>query len=99
MKLKDVRQPPFNTSLMGVMRGVADYYGYGLSTPALYGGSGHAFLINVHDQLCPSGPYVWDRKPFFRLLRNRGLEVRELGFFTSASPTEEREAVEQAFLR
>jgi hypothetical protein len=29
-------------------------------TPAwLYGVSGHAFGLNIHKQLCPSGPHVW----------------------------------------
>ena len=90
----EIRQPPFNTSLMGVIRGAADHHGIDLSTPMLYGASGHAFLINVHDQLCPSGPYVWNRRPFYRLLRILGLAVRDLGMIHDGSPIGERDALE-----
>ena len=27
--------------------------------------SGHAFLMNVHEELCPSGPYLWRYDRFF----------------------------------
>ena len=85
-----------NTSLMGVIIGVADYYGLDHSDAWLFGGSSHAFLINIHDQLCPSGPYCWNPKTFHNLLDNLGLSMRGLGFFHSESPAEERGQVEQA---
>jgi hypothetical protein len=45
-------------------------------TPAwVYGGSGHAFVLNVHDVVCPSGPTAWDRRPFWDLCRNLGIET------------------------
>ena len=94
MNSKEIHLPPFNASLMGVIRGAADYHGIDLSTAVLYGGSGHGFLMNVHDQLCPRGPYVWNRQPFYRLLRNLGLDVHELGFIHGESTPAEREDLE-----
>ena len=79
---------------MGVLRGVADYYAIDATTPMLYGLTGHAFLINIHEALCPSGPYCWNRAPFFRLAKNIGLDIRDLGFFSSESSPSERAIVE-----
>ena len=45
---------------MGVVKGAMDYSGIKTSDARAFGGSGHAFLINVHRQLCPSGPHCWD---------------------------------------
>jgi hypothetical protein len=91
-----LHQPPHNTTLMGVVEGAARYFGLTDSSPWLYGASGHAFLINVHVELCPSGPYVWQRQGFDRLLPNLGLEMVDRGFFSTESPPEARTAVEQA---
>jgi hypothetical protein len=59
-----------------------------------FGGSGHAFLINVHAQLCPSGPYCWKTDAFLPLVRNLGIEMTDLGFFHPGSTPQERAAVE-----
>lgn len=96
MKLENIKQPPFNVSLMGVVKGVLEHYGFKTSAAMAYGGSGHAFLINVHEVICPSGPYVWKYDGFFRLLRNLGLEMIELGFIHGRSTSEERARIEQA---
>jgi len=92
--IPNLKMPPFNTTLMGVLRGVFDYYGIPVSNGWLFGGSGHAFLINIHKELCPSGPYVWDYTPFYQLVRNLGIEVKDLGFFHYGSSPEERKRVE-----
>jgi len=84
----------FNTTLIGVLKGVADYFGMPLSNPWLFGGSGHAFLINIHEQLCPSGPYCWNFETFLKLVRNLGIEITNLGFFSAKSTPEERRKVE-----
>jgi hypothetical protein len=94
MKLSNISQPPFQTTLMGVLKGALDYHGIGHSDAAAFGGSGHAFLINVHDEICPSGPYCWRYDSFWPLVRNVGLEVEDLGFFHGQSGPEERKAVE-----
>jgi len=80
---------------MGVVKAVLDYYHLDSTEAWAFGGSGHAFLINIHDQLCPSGPYCWKYDGFQRLLRNLGLEMTDVGFFDKNSKPEERAAVEQ----
>jgi len=45
-RLANLKQPPLNTTMMGVLKGVADCHGLGLSEPMIYGLSGHAFLSN-----------------------------------------------------
>jgi hypothetical protein len=94
MILSNLKQPPFDTSLMGTVRGALDYYGNPISDAMAYGGSGHAFLINVHEVICPSGPYVWKMDNFLRLLGNLGLEIVDLGFVSGGSPPAERERIE-----
>lgn len=95
MRLDKLQQPPLNTTMMGVLKGAADCYGIKASVPMLYGGSGHAFLINIHDQICPSGPYCWNYKRFYELVKNLGIEMIELGFFARDSSPEARAGVEQ----
>jgi hypothetical protein len=90
MKLAGLSQPPFSTSLVGVVKGALDFHGTRLSDAAAFGGSGHAFLINIHHELCPSGPYCWNYEPFYALVRNLGLEMVELGFFHPGTTAEER---------
>src|SRR5512137_2355538 len=94
-KLEDLRQPPFNACLVGVVKGALDYYGNDVSAAAAFGGSGHAFLVNIHEQLCPSGPYCWKYGEFYSLVRNLGLEMIELGFCHNGSTPEERAAMER----
>ncbi|MBT4096206.1 MAG: hypothetical protein HOE86_01090, partial [Gemmatimonadetes bacterium] len=83
MKTEDLKQSPFNTTLLGILRGVADHFAIGASDAALFGGSGHAFVINIHEQLCPSGPYCWNGGHFDRLIRNLGIERTDTGFDTA----------------
>lgn len=92
--LDDLKVPPFNTTLMGVVRGVADYFGYEHSDAMLYGGTSHAFVINIHEVLCPSGPYCWNPTRFGAGLRNLGIRRSDLGFFHGGSPAAERQAIE-----
>jgi len=44
------------------------------------GGSGHAFLMNIHKELCPSGPYVFEIDPIFDCAKNLGLLFEPVGF-------------------
>lgn len=92
--MENLRQAPFNTTMMGAMRGALDYYGSSVSHAMLYGASGHAFAMNIHNQLCPSGPYCFNRRPVYDRLANIGLRVTELGFFWNESPAADRSAVE-----
>jgi hypothetical protein len=94
MKLKNINMPPFNASLMGVLKGVFDYYDIKITNGMAYGGSGHAFLINIHEVVCPSGPYCWKYNKFFELTKNLGVEIIDLGFFDKNNTIEDRNKVE-----
>jgi len=90
----DISQACFNTTLMGVIRGIVDYMNIDLTTPELYGRSGHAFFLNIHGAICPSGPYCWNIDPFILLLENCGIRMNKLGFYSAESSQEERNALE-----
>jgi len=94
MRIAGLVQAPFNTTMMGVMRGALNHYGANVSDPFLFGASGHAFVINIHRELCPSGPYVWDREPVNALLANLGLRIVYAGFCHTGSDAAERAAIE-----
>lgn len=95
VKLKNLKQPPLNTTMMGVLKGSSDYHGLNLSEPMIYGLSGHAFLINIHAELCPSGPYCWKRENAKPLIANMGLEMTDLGFLGPDAKKEARVDVER----
>ena len=94
MIIDNLRQPPFNATLMGVLKGVVDYYKLPLSDAMLYGGSGYAFMMNIHETVCPSGPYVWNYEPFYRLVSNLGIQMRDEGFVWNNTPASERPRIE-----
>lgn len=94
MQLDNLKQAPFNTTMMGAMRGALDYYGIPVSDAVLYGASGHAFVLNIHDSLCPSGPYCWHTGEVHALLANIGLRVENLGFHHAGSTEAERASAE-----
>ena len=95
MILENLRQRPHNTTLMGVVTGALEFFGLRNDDPWAYGGCGHAFMINIHEQLCPSGPYCWNRAGFHELVRNIGIDMRDLGFFHPGSAEEDKRRVEQ----
>jgi hypothetical protein len=94
MKLENLKMHPFNTTLMGVVKGVLDYYGIETSNAMAFGGSGHAFLINIHEQICPSGPYCWNYDTFYKLVQNLGVEMTDLGFFHAGSSPDDKSRIE-----
>jgi hypothetical protein len=96
MELENISMPGFNTSLMGVIKGVLDHYQFNTSVAKAFGGSGHAFLINIHENICPSGPYCWNRDGFVKLVKNLGLEMLNLGFCGGDSDPAERQKIEEA---
>lgn len=93
--LKNLKQPPLNTTMMGVLKAAADYYDLRLDAPMIFGLSGHAFLINIHTRLCPSGPYCWKREYAQPLIENLGLRLTDLGFFSPDASDTARADVEQ----
>ncbi len=95
MKLDRLAMPPFNTTLMGVLTGVLNYFQHDVSAAMAFALSGQAFFINIHKQLCPSGPYCWNYTRFEKLIQNMGVEREELGFFGADSSADDRNTVEE----
>jgi len=77
------------------VKAVLDHFAHDTSDAAVYAGSGHAFVINVHEALCPSSPYCWRIDRTYPLIRNLGAQIEDLGFFHAGAGAEERARVEQ----
>lgn len=93
----DITQPPLNTSHLGVMQSASSYFDLPWSTAELFVGSGHAFVTNIHAELCPSGPYVWETTPMLELFSNLNLDIEVLGFVLPHVATkEQREAFDSS---
>lgn len=90
----DIKQAPYHSTLMGVIKGVADFYKMNLSKEMIYGLTGQAFMINIHDELCPSGPYCFDRSKFYKLLKDMGIEIIDYGFFSGNDSINKRIDIE-----
>lgn len=89
-----VRQPLFTTTHIGALQGISDFYGLGHTPATIFGATGHAFMMNIHFELCPSGPLLWRRGGFYRLLSNLGIDTEDLGFFFQSAPRKQRSRVE-----
>ncbi len=63
------------------LKSCLNYLGINVSDAWLYGASGHAFALNIHRQLCPSGPTAWRKERLYELVQNVGCEVRTLTAF------------------
>ena len=91
-----LQQPPYDTSLMGVAKGALEHFGIACTKAEAFVLAGHAFVINIHEALCPSGPYCWDQAPCHRLLGNLGLAMTPLGMASASAPAAEKAALEAA---
>ncbi len=95
MDVSGLTQTPLATSLMGCVEGAARFFDLEYSTPALFGLTGHAFVINIHDELCPSGPYVWKTDRFYALLSSLGIASTGEYAVTRETPAQERRRIEE----
>ena len=74
--LRNLRWAPSWVSHLGCIRGCIDYLGIEMTDGWLYGGTGHAFVLNVHeDGSCPSGPTAWNHRVIFTLGENLGFSI------------------------
>ena len=73
--LEGLRWEPRNISQLACIKGCLEYQGRDISYPWLYGGTGYAFVLNIHEILDPSGPDCWDTRPIFDLAANLGYKV------------------------
>jgi hypothetical protein len=62
-------------SHLGCLKGCLDYLNVDVSDPWLFGASGHAFVINIHEEVCPSGPTAWHTGRMIELCQNVGCRI------------------------
>jgi len=74
-KLENLKWKPMWASHLGCIKGCLDYLGVDVSDAWLFGATGHAFLINIHDVVCPSGPTAWRSEEIYKLGKNLGFKV------------------------
>jgi DNA-binding transcriptional ArsR family regulator len=75
-KLENLKFVPHEVSHLGCLDGCLQYLGMDVSTPWLYGATGHAFVINIAAKdVCPSGPTAWRTRMLFDLAPNIGYKI------------------------
>lgn len=77
-ELENLSWRPRWVSHLGCVGGCLDYLGLDVSDGWLYGATGHAFILNIHDVVCPSGPTAWNTEMLRALGKNVGYESRGL---------------------
>ncbi len=60
---------------MGCIKGCLDYLGIEITFPWLYGGTGHAFVLNMNDTAFVDAAQEWDISMLFDLAPNLGFTV------------------------
>lgn len=62
-------------SHLGCVKGCLDYLGVDMSWPRLYGGTGHAFIINIHGDVDLESVTAWNSSMLLDLAPNLGYRV------------------------
>ncbi|UCE39892.1 MAG: hypothetical protein JSV17_10425 [Candidatus Aminicenantes bacterium] len=71
-KFDSLRWEPRWVSHLGCIKGCLNFLNRPISDAWLYGVTGHAFVLNICGDLCPSGPTDWDTRMFRQLGKNAG---------------------------
>lgn len=74
-RLDNLRWTPRWVSHLGCIKGCLDYLKLDVSDAWLFGATGHALIINVHEAVCPSGPTAWKTEMLFKLGKNIGYTI------------------------
>jgi hypothetical protein len=80
-KLENLRWQGRWVTDLACLKSCMDYLGIDVSDGWLYGASGHAFALNIHEELCPSGPTAWKKGRIYELAENLGCKIRTLMAF------------------
>jgi len=96
--LRGLEWKPAWISHMGCHHGCADYLGLGISRAWIFGGTGHAFALNIHEVLCPSGPTAWKTDPVDHLAANIGYLVEGVSGHVSQRDFEARQRIAWALV-
>ena len=87
-KIESLKWSPAWTTTVGCLRGCADVLGIDVSDAWLSGATGHAFVMNIHDVLCPSGPKPW------QTLGDTGIGVLNVSVVRRVGPANDNTADE-----
>ena len=68
--LRKLSWKPRWVSHLGAVEGCLKFLKQKISTAWIYGGTGHAFIINVAKDLCPSDPTAWGTMMLYELAPN-----------------------------
>jgi len=85
-KIESLRWKCMWVSHLGCVKGCLEYLNIDVSNGWLFGATGHAFIINIHEVVCPSGPTAWDTEMLFKLGNNIGYTID--GVFGSKSDSD-----------
>jgi hypothetical protein len=96
-ELAGLRWVPRWASHVGCIKGCLGYLGINVSDAWLFGATGHAFVLNISPDLCPSGPTDWDTSRFLSLGRNVGYLVEGVDEFCPKQDADLRKAQEKAW--
>ena len=76
-ELDGYRWKPMWVSHIGCLKAAAEYLGVDVSASWLFGATGYAFVLNIHEAMCPSGWHVVD-VPVKARVAAVGLEIEYL---------------------
>lgn len=98
VRLEGLEWKPAWISHMGCHRGCTDYLGLDISRAWIFGGTGHAFALNIHEELCPSGPTAWKTEPVDHLAANIGYLVEGVTGHTTHRDFEAKQKIAWALV-
>jgi hypothetical protein len=70
--IENLKWRPRWVSHLGCIKGCLEYLNFDVSDAWLFGATGHAFILNLHEIVCPSGPTAWNTEMLFKLGKNIG---------------------------
>lgn len=76
--LEGLKYRNFWVTRLGVLKACMEYLGKDHSDPWLFGATGHAFVLNVSEDCCVSGPTAWNCEMITHLAHNLGVSVNVL---------------------
>jgi len=74
-KLENLKWVPRWVSHLGCIKGCLNYFKMPITDAWLYGATGHAFILNITPDLCPSGPTDWNTEKIIKLGENIGYKI------------------------
>ena len=97
--LENLHWTPRWVSHLGCLKGCLEYLNSEVSDAWLFGGTGHAFVINLHQEVCPSGPTTWNTSRMVELGKNLGYTIDSVFAFRGQGDLADGQARAWEFVR